>query len=122
MQVKFQLKDKRIVYIVIDEDDYQVCVLDDQRKHLVGKMIFLPIELPGYPPMEVLFLKWMYMNLHDASYKRQGIGRKCLQLVRECSGMNIVTSESNGHKRDDGGHLTGDAPAFVAKMRTEGII
>ena len=85
-------------------------------------MRFSLIEMEGNPPIDVLHLTWMYMDLHDASYKRQGIGRRCLQLVKEASGMEITVSENDGKSRENGSHLTNDAPVFVAQMKSEKIL
>jgi len=53
----------------------------------------------------------------------QGIGRACLQTHIEWFAKPI-TAESHHevYKREDGSHLTGRGPGFVAKMRQEGLI
>lgn len=62
------------------------------------------------------------MDLRDDSYKHEGIGREALTFFREIHGLPITASKEDGLKKDDGSHLTGDAPGFVQKMRDEGII
>jgi hypothetical protein len=42
--------------------------------------------------------------------------------VKELSNLPIIANDHDGVRRDDGSHLTGDAPAFVQKMREEGLI
>jgi hypothetical protein len=73
---------------------------------------------------EVSYLKltWMYLDQDGAGWKQQGIGREILRRVKEASGLSIAAGFNDGHKQQDGSHLTGDAPAFVAKMRQELII
>lgn len=56
------------------------------------------------------------------SYRRQGIGREMLRRMIEMTGMAIFAAENDGQVQEDGSHLTGDAPAFVAEMRREGLI
>ncbi len=64
----------------------------------------------------------MTLDLIDSSYKRKGIGRESLKFFKEITGTQIVASENDGIRKDDGSHLTGDAPVFVSKMQEEGII
>ena len=53
---------------------------------------------------------------------RQGIGRECVRLVADFTCMNIIAAANNGHTSDDGSHLTGDAPRFVAFLRKQGLL
>jgi hypothetical protein len=64
----------------------------------------------------------MYLNLLDNSYTKQGLGRAALLFHKEIFKAGIEVAEDGGHRRNDGGHLTGDAPCFVARMVTEGIL
>ena len=52
----------------------------------------------------------------------QGIGKEILEWVIESSGATIYTTQNDGIPRDDGSHLTGDAPMFVESMRKKGLI
>ncbi|MDE2175082.1 MAG: hypothetical protein KGJ54_07325 [Betaproteobacteria bacterium] len=54
--------------------------------------------------------------------RQKGIGRRCLQLHRELFGTILTAGNDNGTTSDDGSHLTGDGPGFIAKMRSEGIV
>ena len=50
------------------------------------------------------------MNLLDESYKHKGIGREALVFFKEVSGGTIVAEDDDGIQKNDGSHLTGDAP------------
>ena len=67
-------------------------------------------------------ITWMYMDLKGNSYKHQGISREALKFCLEIYGLPITASYDDGLRKNDGSHLTGDAPYFVEKMRNEGII
>ena len=54
--------------------------------------------------------------------RRQGVGRRCLQLHIEIFQSPITANKDDGMRRNDGSHLTGDGPAFIAKMLSEGIV
>jgi hypothetical protein len=69
-----------------------------------------------------LTLTWAYLDKLDSDYLRQGIGRKCLQLIKGYYGQPVYAREDDGLRKDDGSHLTGDAPAWVKTMREEGLI
>lgn len=45
-----------------------------------------------------------------------------LRRMIEMTGMAIFPAENDGQVQEDGSHLTGDAPAFIAEMRREGLI
>lgn len=54
--------------------------------------------------------------------KGRGIGRRCLQLHKECFDAPITAGNGYGVRMDDGSHLVGDGPGFIAKMRSEGLV
>lgn len=51
-----------------------------------------------------------------------GLGRAALEFFKEYTGAEVFAREYDGQVRDDGSHLTEDAPGFVAKMIDEGIL
>lgn len=118
MSELFQCKDGREVSIHVDEMDYEVIVLDMAGRE-IGKMEFRFVE---DVTEDYLKLAWAYLDKVDPSYCKKGIGRECLRLVAEASGLPIVAADNDGHQQDDGSHLTGDAPGFVERMRAEGLI
>lgn len=64
----------------------------------------------------------MYMDLIDRSYKKKEIGREALQFFKDTIKPPIIVAEDDGMRKNNGSHLTGDAPAFVSKMQNEGVI
>ena len=93
--------------------------VSDDTGEEIGRMQFRAIEYPkGYETIEVLHL-W---HMDFGSYKGQGIGRRCLELVLEHSGSEITASDDDGVRKDDGSHLIGDGLVFVARMRQDGLI
>jgi hypothetical protein len=71
---------------------------------------------------EEYFITWAYLDSQGDRYKRQGIGRAALKFHHEMFDCPIFAQSDDSLTREDGSHLTGDAPAFVAKMREEGLI
>lgn len=110
----FICRNGRKVTISFDEATFDVNVRDVNGES-VGGLRFN--EQDGQ-----LLLTWAYLDQLGPDYVRQGIGRRCLQIASQFSGMPIVARDNDGIQRDDGSHLTGDAPQFVARMRTEGLI
>jgi len=70
----------------------------------------------------VLKLTWAYLDGLGGSYLRKGIGREIVKRMSELTGYAVEAEENDGHRQDDGSHLTGDAPAFMAKLRKERLI
>jgi hypothetical protein len=114
---EFTCKNGKKVRIEVD-CDYTARVTDENGTE-IGRLEFRQIEEPGG---EYLKLCWAYMDLTGNDYKHQGIGRECLKRVRDASGMEIVANDHDGHRQDDGSHLTQDAPEFVRRMQDEGLI
>ena len=54
--------------------------------------------------------------------KRVGLGRAALESFKYITRSLIYCRSHDGIVRDDGSHLTEDAPAFVTKMINEGLI
>lgn len=105
--------------LLIEYDDCEVVVSrEDGTK--VGAFLFKKVEVPnGYSHDYHLHL--CHMDLHG--YKGQGIGRRCIEVAREQSGMEMSASDPfDTEEKEDGSHLIGDGPAFVTKMQEEGLI
>jgi hypothetical protein len=104
--------------IAIDDSNYTVTVYDSDRQE-IGALNCKEIDDERH---SYLKLVWAFLDKSGNGFTRRGIGRQCLLIVKERYGLPIVAEENNGIKKDDGSHLTGDAPAFIARMREEGLI
>ncbi|MBI2794155.1 MAG: hypothetical protein HYX66_05835 [Ignavibacteria bacterium] len=58
----------------------------------------------------------------EPNHKMQGIGTEILKRHKQQYGLSIRAAENDGQRRDDGSHLTGDAPGFVSRMKERGLI
>lgn len=115
---KYRLDDQRLITIKIDDFFEHIFVFDD-RGGEIGRIELSEISDEMYTSY---YIKWMYLDLKDSLYKRKGIGRECLVFFKDLTRAPITASCDDGIPKDDGSHLTGDAPGFVSKMREEGII
>lgn len=61
-------------------------------------------------------------NLSLDKCKKEGIGTACLKYHKKIFGRPILAASDDGIKKDDGSHLTGDGPAFIATMRDRKIV
>ena len=79
MKETFWLDDKRSVVITVNEFDCAVVVRDADDSKLVDELEFRLIEgqNPGFP--DELKLTSAFLDKSSSDYKRQGIGRRCLQ-------------------------------------------
>jgi hypothetical protein len=56
-------------------------------------------------------------------FKRLGLGEEVLKFFKsETNDAIIWTRENDGVVRDDGSHLTENAPCFIRKMQKKGLI
>lgn len=115
----YKLPSGEIVTISIDVGGTEISVTDS-RDEIIGRIEFDSREdLRG---REEYFLTWAYLDMKGEQYKRQGIGRAALKFHQDLFDPRIHAQSHDGLRRDDGSHLTQDAPGFVAAMREEGVI
>jgi hypothetical protein len=111
---QYACKSGKKVLIEIDDSTYTASVFDTDRRQ-IGKLEF--DERHG-----ALKLTWAYLDWLGSEYVHQGIGRRCVEIVKKRFGFQIIAEDDDGIEKDDGSHLTGNAPAFVTQMREEGRI
>lgn len=93
-------------------DDWSEIKFWENGRQLSGEFEFIEDE------DEVRFLLCrMYTPIN-----RQGLGEEALKFFIEVTGGVIWTRTHDGIVRDDGSHLTGQAPSFVGKMQDLGLI
>lgn len=115
----YQLPSGEIVKVSTDIAGTEISVTNS-RGEQIGR-----IELDSREDAsgrQEFFLTWGYLDMKGEQYKRQGIGRAALKFHHEMFGAPIYAQSDDGVRRDDGSHLTQDAPGFVAAMRKEGLI
>lgn len=115
---EIRTKDGRRILLLVDE-----CSMEIQAKNMHGEVIgcfgFREIEDPNG---SYFLICRMDVGGFDKQFIRQGIGRQVLLFAKEHWGLAIIAQSDDGLRRTDGSHLTGDAPAFVAAMLTEGVL
>ena len=118
LQKTIQTKDGRTVVLRLD-DSGETIAAETADGRQIGRMELRQVEDDH---MTYYRLTWMYLDVLDSSYKRQGIGREALLFHRRTFDCPICVADDSGLKREDGSHLTGDAPGFVVRMITENIL
>jgi hypothetical protein len=109
-----KISDVECVIIAIDEDETSIIVFTEENEK-IGNINLIEID-------DYYYITWMYLDQLSPKYKRKGIGQACLEFFSEVFRMPIVAAQDDGHTKSDGSHLTGDAPAFIEKMRAKGIV
>jgi hypothetical protein len=54
-------------------------------------------------------------------YVKKGLGEALIRRIKENHGLNPCFREDDGIRRDDGSHLTQDAPGFARAMIRKGL-
>lgn len=94
------------------EDEFEI-LIEDMDENSVGEFEFKELDYGnGYKIMR------MYTN----TYKKTGLGSAALSYFLDIYGGPLYTSPDDGLTRDDGSHLTEDAPSFVRYMIAKGVI
>lgn len=121
MKTNFQTKSGLDVVIDIDEDNY-IATVTTRSGERIGAIEFLLIEQPAAPDGYYLKMTHAFLEGVGGKYMRQGIGTECVRLMAKASGFPITANENDGMVRQDGSHLTGDAPFWVAKLRERKLL
>lgn len=114
MEFTFTAKDDNDYTILIDDEGNEISVYRTGQK--LGS---ISLDLRGEDD------DWDYYHITHLALdgcKRLGIGQHCLELHKEIFDAPITAGRSNAGQQDDGSHLTGDGPAFIAVMRKKGIV
>jgi hypothetical protein len=122
----YELSDGRKISIELEDDGRLITVRTSEQEkigHFELKALHEEdIDEDDYYAREEAY-KLMWMGLEKlGTYKHQGIGTACIQFHKDYYGAPIYASPNDGQTRDDGSHLVGDGPYFVAKMVKLGLI
>ncbi|MBB4642589.1 hypothetical protein [Rhizorhapis suberifaciens] len=115
----FKTKSKGDVEIEWTYDDEAFVRTTGSPPELIGSMTFMHIEGAGHQDDDHFLVTNMYLDGPNGTgaYLKQGIGR---EIIR-CMSLPVTFHADDGNRQDDGGHLTGDGPAFATKMVKEGL-
>lgn len=113
-----KLDDGTLIEVRLDDVELSVIASEKTTCSEIGSLDFREIEVdgPSYFKLDKAFL-----DKAGATYKRRGVGREALKLWVEYFGPAAV-ERPNGIPNDQGSHLTGDAPSFVAQMVDEQLL
>ncbi len=103
------------VILKLEDDFSEIKFYNIKREKLDGEFNFID-ETENY---KNYLLARMYVPLQ---FKNLGLGRAALEFFTEYTGSSIYTRPNDGIVRNDGSHLTEEAPGFVSKMINEGLI
>lgn len=100
----------------LDEDDRNKISFSQNGKEIDGEFEFIQDEFIN----DKFLLKRMYS---PTEFKRMGLGELALQFFKEYnSDPKIYVRANDGQTRNDGSHLTGDAPVFCENMKIKKLI
>jgi hypothetical protein len=114
----FTTKNGHKVSIEIDEFGEEILVTGAQGQE-IGSIEFSSIDDGD---SEYFRIVSMFLDKNGSSYVRQGLGRECLKQHIAIFNTPIVAADDDGIRKNDGSHLTGDAPGFISQMRKEGLV
>lgn len=115
MERKYAISNGDIIILKIDEDFEEITFWDEQNNQLGSDRDFLFVE--DEENENRFLLARMFVPI-----KQNGLGRAALEFFTEYTDSVVYARENDGITRNDGSHLTGDAPIFVGKMQREGLI
>lgn len=114
----YQIAGDRIITLIYDEMDYSIS-FQENGQNIGDEFRFIEedIDEDGFGNGERYLLARMYSPI-----KLSGLGRAAVEFFIDLTGASIYARPHDGIVRDDGSHLTEDAPFFVSKMQDEGLI
>lgn len=110
----YQITGGRIITLKL-EDDFSQITFWENGEQLGNDMDFV------FYDSETLNNSYLLARMY-VPIKEVGLGRAALEFFKEYTDADVFAREDDGQVREDGSHLTEDAPGFVAKMIDEGIL
>ena len=108
-----QLSNGRVIKIRIDDDSEIVYLENGEVIGNYEDFVFIEDEFDS----SKYLLARMYVPITG-----QGLGRATIEFFSDYYDATIWARSNDGIVREDGSHLTEDAPGFVTKMIEEGLI
>ncbi|UOQ75156.1 hypothetical protein [Hymenobacter cellulosilyticus] len=114
----YQIRDGRIITLVYDDWDYSIR-FKENNQYIGDEFRFIDedVDEDGIGNGESYLLARMYSPV-----PKSGLGREAVKFFIDMTGARIYARPNDGQTRDDGSHLTEDAPGFVERMRGEHLI
>ncbi len=114
-EIEFTARDGRTYVIALSDDGEEISVqLDGARLGQISLRFVEGSDNDNH---------WYHItHLELDRCKGCGIGTRCLQFHVEVYGCTLTAGRNDGFSSEDGSHLTGDGPGFIAKMREKGIV
>jgi len=112
MRKTVTLANGRQITMILSDEFEEITFWENEMK-LDGEFEF---EVDEFNDARFL-LKRMYSPI-----KYQGLGKMALEFFIEETDGVIWTRPNDGQQRDDGSHLTEDAPSFVRARQKDGLI
>lgn len=107
----YKINNGEIITLKLSHDLTEISFIVN-GKELSDGFAFVDLDGNGYK----------VIRMYIPEYEHCGLGRAALEFFKEITEEKLYASFPDGFKRNDGSHLTGDAPGFVSKMIDEGII
>lgn len=115
----YRLETGEIITIKFDDANYEMNFYDENGNQIGDCFKFVDESDYDYPSSQERYL----LGRMYSPRPQLGLGRACLEFFLEIHpDAKIYTRPDDGQKRDDGSHLTEDAPGFVIRMIEEGLI
>lgn len=114
---QFTAKDGHIYEIQVDDFGEEIKVF--RGDDLVGS---ITLRCDEADPPEQSDESFHIMNLSLEKCQGLGIGEAALRFHIAMHGGTITAAADDGMQPDDGSHLTGAGPGFVAAMRKKGLV
>lgn len=117
----FKLKNGRVVLLEWDDECVMTVWTDHTPPQEVGAIEFFRSEGPEDWDNDSYLVTGMSLEGAGPDYLNKGIGREVLRYLVQEEGLKIYFSPNDGHRRDDGSHLTGAGLPFAQQMVAEGL-
>jgi hypothetical protein len=111
---QIELATGEILQLRFDAD----CVSIYYANEEIGRLTFMLHDEPVSPGEDQTVARLTHAFLEGAGgrYKRQGVGTEAVRFFLECTGYILELPKNDGVQKEDGSHLVGDRPAFVASL------
>jgi hypothetical protein len=108
-------KKEREIRLELDDCECSVSAYNSDNQ-CIGKIEFADDGFGNHKIMRA------FLDELGTEYLRCGIGTEIVKFYKDRMGCPVYASDHDGIVQEDGSHLTGDAPAWVAHLKRKKIL
>jgi hypothetical protein len=112
---RLTLSTEDVVELRVEDDGVCICANGTE----IDRLSFRCYETPISPHEDrtICRLTHAFIEGEGGRYQGHGVGTHAVKFYLDCTGYDLELPENDGIQKDDGSHLVGSGPGFVASLK-----